>query len=82
MNTPTTSGATSYTLTSTATSPKLIVKSTHTSIIIRALIVGIILAVANVLLHFITVNPAVFGGYTSIVYFIATELEQILPNWA
>lgn len=66
--------------TNKATTKRLIPVSSHATIAVRAIIIGAVLALINFFVHFIQANPAVFGGYTSIIYFVGTELEQTLPT--
>lgn len=48
----------------------------------KAVIVGVLTVVVNFIFNTFHVNPALLGGTASVVYYVATQVEHLIPTYA
>lgn len=48
--------------------------------IVKAFLVAVLTVAVNYVLNVFHVNPALLGGVTGIVYYLATQIESLIPT--
>jgi Flp pilus assembly protein TadB len=48
--------------------------------VVKAALVAVLTVVVNLILHALSVNPALLGGTVGVVYYLASQIEHLIPT--